>query len=364
MTDREMKRTWVREFMEAQALDALLLRRVSSFAWYTGGASSYVNTASDFGAASLLITADGDYVLTNNIEATRLEGEELLAEQGFHVIAPRWHSRADAAVELTRGLRLGSDAPFAGAKDLSAEFGRLRSRLSPEDGQRFQRLGRLCAEAMEATIHRVRPGQTGYAIAAILGQETQARGAQPTVNLIATDERIFRFRHPLPTDKKLERHALVILCGRKWGLVCSVTRLVYFGRLPEELRRKQEACARIDATFIVNTRPGARLGDVFAQAVAAYRETGFADEWHLHHQGGSAGYEPREHIATPDSQEIVYEGQAYAWNPSITGAKSEDTILVGAHANEVLTAIPGWPSIEVEVGGAVLARPGMLEVDG
>lgn len=364
MSDRETKQRWVRTFMEEQALDALLLRRVSSFAWYTGGASSYVNTASDFGAASLLITDRGDYVLTNNIEATRLEGEELLAGKGFDIIAPRWYRGADPALELTRGLRLGADVPFPGGKDLSVEFGRLRARLSPEDGQRFQQLGRLCAEAMEATIHRVRPGQTEYEIAALLGQETQARGAQPTVNLIATDDRILRFRHPLPTDKKLDRHALVILCGRKWGLVCSVTRLVYFGRLPDELRRKQEACAHIDATFIIRTRPGARLGEVLTKAVAAYKECGYPDEWQLHHQGGSAGYEPREHIATPDSQEIVYEGQAYAWNPSITGAKSEDTILVGAHANEILTAILGWPSIEVRVGDAVVARPAMLEIDG
>jgi Xaa-Pro aminopeptidase len=364
MSDRETKRAWVREFMQTHALDALLLRRVSSFAWYTGGASSYVNTASDFGAASLLITDSGDYVLTNNIEATRLEDEERLAEQGFDVIAPPWYASADPAVELTRGLRLGADVAFPGAQDLSTEFGRLRARLSPEDGLRFQQLGRLCAEAMDAAIHRIRPGQTEFEIAAMLGQESQVRGAQPTVNLIATDERIFRFRHPLPTDKKLERQALVILCGRKWGLVCSVTRLVYFGRLPDELRRKQEACAHIDATFIANTRPGARLGDVFARAVATYKETGYPDEWQLHHQGGSAGYEPREHIATPDSQEIVLKGQAFAWNPSITGAKSEDTVLVGAHANEILTAIPGWPSIEVHVGNAVLARPAMLEFNG
>ena len=363
MNERQQKARWVKELLDERGLDALLLQRVSSFAWYTGGAASYVNTATDFGAASLLLTPQADYVLANNIEAPRLEQEEKLTEQGFDVIAPFWYARADPAEELTRGLRLGADVPYPGATDLSAEVGRLRARLTPEEGERFRQLGRICAEAMDAAIRQVRPGQNEYEIAALLAGEAQARGAQPIVNLIATDRRIFSFRHPLPVDKIMERYGMLVLCGRKWGLVCSITRLVHFGPLPEELQRKQEACAGVDATFIAATRPGARLGDVFSRAVAAYAETGYPDEWKLHHQGGSASYEPREHVATAASDEVVYEGQAFAWNPSITGTKSEDTILVGAHANEILSAIPGWPVIEVEVDGQIIPRPAILVVD-
>ncbi len=42
-------------------------------------------------------------------------------------------------------------------------------------------------------------------------------------------------------------------------LVCSITRLVHFGLLPDEVRRKAEATARIDATSIAATRPGRRF---------------------------------------------------------------------------------------------------------
>jgi len=363
MNERQQKQRRVKELLDEQGLDALLLQRVSSFAWYTGGAASYVNTATDFGAAALLLTPRGNYVLTNNIEATRLQKEEKLAEQGFEVVAPLWYEAGDPVADLTRGQRLGADVPYPGATDLSAEVGRLRARLTPEEGERFRQLGRICAEAMDAAIRQVRPGQSEYEIAAVLSRETQARGALPIVNLIATDQRIFDFRHPLPADKKMERYAMLVLCGRKWGLVCSITRLVHFGPLPDELRRKQGACARVDATFIAGTRPSARLGDVFSAAVAAYAETGFPDEWTLHHQGGSAAYEPREHVATAASEEIVYEGQAFAWNPSIAGVKSEGTILVGAHCNEILTAIPNWPTVEVEVLDQVIARPAILVVD-
>jgi len=183
------------------------------------------------------------------------------------------------------------------------------------------------------------------------------------VVLVATDELIFNFRHPLPTAKKLERYAMLILCGRQRGLVCSITRLVHFGPLPDEVRRKAEATARVDAAMIHATRPGATVGAVFQTAMDAYAQAGYPDEWQLHHQGGPAGYEPREMLATPGSPFEVRAGQAYAWNPSITGTKSEDTILVSAAGspNEVITATAGWPMIDASIDGQAYSRPAIWE---
>ncbi|MEE8121885.1 MAG: hypothetical protein V3T55_10170 [Anaerolineales bacterium] len=109
--------------------------------------------------------------------------------------------------------------------------------------------------------------------------------------------------------------------------------------------------------MIAATRPGKTLGEVFQVASTAYQDAGFPDEWHLHHQGGPAGYDPREFIATPDSTDVVAVGQVYAWNPSIPGTKSEDTILIGERANEVLTTIIGWPMLTVGVTGQLIERP-------
>ena len=201
-------------------------------------------------------------------------------------------------------------------------------------------------------------------MAALLIAETEKRGIQPIVCLIATDERIFNFRHPLPTAKKLDRYAMLILCGRQHGLVCSITRLVHFGHLPEEIQKKALPLARIDAAMITATCPGRSLGEIFLHNEDEYARFGYPDEWRLHHQGGPAGYEPREYIARPGASEKVSLGQAYAWNPSITGTKSEDTILVTEHpGNEVLTAISGWPVISVDVDGNSLERPTILVLD-
>ena len=361
MTEFERKQASIRTLLAEKKLDGLLLERVSSFAWATCGASSYVNTATTTGAAALLVTASDLYVLADNIEAPRLEQEEQIGSQGWKLLIHPWHESSTALVDLTRGLRLGADGPHPRALDLSADLARLRANLSPEEGERLRALSRLSAEAMDAAIRAVRPGLTEYEIAGLLASEAEQRGVQAIVNLVATDERVYSYRHPLPTSKRLVRYAMLVLCGRRWGLVCSLTRLVHFGPMPDDLRRKSEAVARVDAEFIQATRPGTNLAEVFERATAAYSEVGFPDEWRLHHQGGTAGYEPREYVATPGSGDIVLAGQSYAWNPSITGTKSEDTILVSDAGCDVLTTISGWPMLQVAIGETTLSRPAILE---
>jgi Xaa-Pro aminopeptidase len=211
----------------------------------------------------------------------------------------------------------------------------------------------------------VKPGMTEMEIAALLGVEAQKRGVQPVVNLIATDERIYRYRHPLPTEKKLDKYALLVLSGRKYGLVCSISRLAHFGPLPADLQQRVDAAAQANAAFIAYSQPGALISDVFQQGQAAYAAGGFPDEWQFHHQGGAVGYEPHEYLGKPDAQDVISSGQAFAWNPTVAGAKMEDTILVGTQENELITAIPGWPVKEVAVSAldVEVMCPMVLEMD-
>ncbi len=357
------KLSLLRSLAASHALDALLLQRVSSVAWATSGAAVFVNTARSEGEASLLITKEKQFLFTNNIEAPRLEKEEGLIAQGWEFSIAPWFETNHVFQELIGKSKLGADGLFPSVPDLSSEIAHLRANLTQAEGERFRTLGRFCAQSMDSAIQFVHPGQTEFEIAGLLAGESERRGVQPTVILIATDERIFNFRHPLPTAKKLERYAMLILCGRQHGLVCSITRLVHFGHLPEEIQKKAISVARIDAAMINATRPGRSLGEIFQTTMKEYARFGYPDEWRLHHQGGPAGYEPREYIARPGAIEKVSLGQVYAWNPSITGTKSEDTILVTETGNEILTSISGWPVISVDVGGDSLERPAILIMD-
>jgi antitoxin VapB len=360
-TEVDVKLDRIYKLLDQTGAGGLLLQQSSNFAWATCGAESYINRADLLGIASLLITPSKRYVVTNNIEAGRLSREEGLEDQKWEFQVAPWYEQNNLISSLIGGKKLVSDFAFPGASNLSQEVASLRYELTPEEGNRYRELAGMCAQGMKESIEAVRPGMTEYELAGILSQNVESKGVQVIVNLIATDERISSFRHPLPAAKKLEKYAMLIVCGRKWGLICSVTRLVHFGKMPDELRRKAEAVARIDAEMTAATRPGKTLGDVFKVAQAAYALTGFPDEWQKHHQGGSAGYAPREVTATPGSTQPILAGQVFAWNPSITGAKSEDTILIGAGNNEVLTEMAGWPSIEVKVGNQVIKRPAVLE---
>ena len=57
--------------------------------------------------------------------------------------------------------------------------------------------------------------------------------------------------------------------------------------------------ATVDAALWSATRPGATFGEIFDEARQAYEQTGYADQWRFHHQGGSIGYQPRDAKAAP-----------------------------------------------------------------
>ncbi len=362
MNELDLKLARLRELMTRKKLDAIVLQRNSSFAWITCGAPSYINTASTTGAAAAVVTLSDRYIVTNNIEAPRLEREEGLAAQGWKMKTTQWHETRDLLAELNAGLEVGSDGLLPGTANLAGEITLMRAQLTGPEMERFRALGRLCGEAIDSAIRGVRPGDTEFEIAGRLDRATFARGVQPIVNLIATDNRVFEFRHPLPTNKQMEKYAMLVLCGRKAGLVASVTRLVHFGKLPDELKRKADACMKIDAAFIAGTQPGRTLGEVFKLGTDAYAAAGFADEWRRHHQGGLAGYEPRESNGRPGSTVLVAANQAYAWNPSIAGVKSEDTVLITETGHEVITQIDGWDTQLIVVDGEPVLRPRILEI--
>jgi antitoxin VapB len=360
MNELEAKRSRLLSWMANRGLDAVFLSRVSNFAWYTGGLEPVVMLSSDRAEAGLLITPEHSYVVCNSIEHPRLRDEDRLQEQGFAFHVSPWYHGAPEFDSLVSGKQWATDWPLLSAQDVSAELAALRYQLLPEEVDRYRKLGRATGLALERAARQVSPGMTEMEIAGRMAAEAMSEGTTPTMLLVGSDERIFRFRHPLPTSRRFERYALLAICARRWGLVASITRLVHLGPLSAELRAKQEACAFVDATYNLATVPGAAVSAIFQAAARAYEQAGFPDEWKNHNQGGSAGYESRDYEGTPSCPEHVLAEQGFAWNPSITGVKSEDTILAHASGPEFLTTTGEWPTVRVSVGDRFLDRPAIL----
>jgi antitoxin VapB len=187
-------------------------------------------------------------------------------------------------------------------------------------------------------------------------------GARATVTLVAADERIAQFRHPVATNRRWQNTLLVGLCAERDGLVVAMSRMISAGRISSDLKTRTEAAAHVFGRLLSATREGTTGADLFGVAAAAYRDAGFPREEARHHQGGAIGYRSRDWIAHPASHDIVRDRQAFAWNPSITGTKVEDTALLMSGTIEVITSTKSWPTMTVEIDGARILAPGVLEV--
>ena len=305
------------------------------------------------GAYSVLITPERRMIYTNNIEHTRLVAEEDFEALGFEYAVSQWEMGGAPADE---GLLTDDDA-------IEAELRGLRSVLTIGEQKRIRALGKDASLALEEATSAVRPGDTEYEIGARLRATCQQRGMLAVVVLVGTDDRISQHRHPLMTGKRLERYGMLVLCARRGGLIFAATRLAHIGKIPDELLEKLRKIVTIDVTVMQATQPGRTLGDVFSDLQDAYAEQGEDDQWRYHHQGGPIAYQSRELIATPDDKTMIHPHMAFAWNPSIVGCKSEDTILVSEDGYEIVTSASSeFPSVTVDVNGKRVKRAGILEI--
>jgi Xaa-Pro dipeptidase len=356
----EAKHQKLVEWMRAQHLAGVLIRRNENVAWVTGGAVELrVLTPAETGVASLLVTAEGKrYYFTTENEAPRLHDEEFGALDFEPVLFPWYADETVTAAEKLAGGPLGSDTPGAGLTLVNLYP--LRASLSESEIARYRWLGAETAAATVEALHQVEPGLSEYDLEAITAAGLLRRGILPSVSLYAVDDRIFKYKHAVARGARLKQYGMLNLCARKWGLAISITRFVYFGALPAELAARFKSAAQVNAALLDASRVGATSAELFRVAQAAYAAEGFPGEERFHHQGGPTGYGEREWVATPTGTETVVNDQAFAWNPSIRGGKAEDTVLLHDERIEWLTATPELPVIEASANGAVYPAAGVL----
>lgn len=366
ITEVQTKHNRVRKYLEQEKYDGVLLTSVANFSWITAGGDSHVENSSKFGIASILVTEKEKYILTNNIEAHRILREQLIGiEPEFEFVVSKWFDTDEEESlfhELVYGKRIACETYRSGLPLLKNNFQSLRYQLTESEVERYRWLGNHCALAVEAVARKIVPGMTEHEIEAEMAKALTSEKILPTVLLVAGDDRNFSYRHPVPTENKFNYFAKMVCCARKWGLVAALTRSVYAGKIPDELLEKHEKACYVDSVLISQTVPGTRINKIFEQGINAYEQVGFPGEWENHHQGGGIGYDSREFVATPFIQDVVVDSQAFAWNPSIHGNKSEDTMVVNADGQEIITMTKDWPMIDVKPDAKIYQRPAILQI--
>ncbi|MEG4284160.1 M24 family metallopeptidase [Microcoleus sp. A006_D1] len=346
----DCKLEFIRKALIETGATALRLRGTDWFAWATAGASHTVLLTAETGVAELLIAADTAWVLTDEIEAQRLQDEELPANFQMHIYPWADVAKREAFVkEITGGGNVMSDRPIHPQE--TAIVTSLQSRkqtMMSSELERYRRVGRLASEAMTEVLSAAKPEWTEYQLAGAGAEALWARGLHPALTLVAGERRLPLYRHATATAEQIGKQAMLVFCARGNGLYANLTRFVYFGSIEKQHSELHRQVREIEATALDLCRPGVSLNAVYYTLKQAYEQHGYPQAIREHHQGGTTGYLAREVVANPATSDILAANMAVAWNPSLSGAKIEDTFVIGSDGKlENLTFDPNWPSVEV-----------------
>ncbi|MXV63167.1 M24 family metallopeptidase [Natronorubrum sp. JWXQ-INN-674] len=368
------KRERLETYLESEGLDSVWFARPNAFGWLTGG-NNVVDREAEAGVAAVGYDGADVRLVANTIEADRIAAEEIpdLEREDVSLETFPWY-----ASSLGDAIEARVDADERAAADIEiAGFDRvdptpLRQPLTERDRERYRRLGQETAAAVESVCRELRAEDSEHEVASALRVALSARDIEAPVVLVGGAERAQQYRHYTPTQSELGEYALVSVTTQRAGLHASCTRTVAFDP-PSWLEERHAVAARVETTALAATREAATgdgtgtAGDIFEAIQDAYDALGYDGEWEHHHQGGAAGFAGREWIATPDHGAPITAPMAYAWNPTVQGAKSEDTALVTADDIESLTTTDDWPTTSVEAVGddleLELERPAVLGLE-
>jgi Xaa-Pro dipeptidase len=356
----EVKEKRIRTWMEEGGFAGLLLRQQKNFYWATAGGGNPVMYVIDPGFQSVFFTKDKRYVFSQQIEMPRLKEEET-ADLGFEYIQYNWweEDQGKLACSLVKG-KVGCDLELPGTVNVDAAVAAMRPTLTAWELDRFRSLGRDAARCVEQVCRELRPGMTELEIGASLLQKLYELNIRAIVLLVGADERVVKFRHPVASERRVEKYVMIGLCAERFGLIAPTSRFVHFGDPPDDLKNRYEALRKVAAVLNLSSKPGTTIGSALQEVMDAYQRYGYPNEWQRHYQGGVCGYAVREAAAGPGGQFTFQLNQVLGWNPTITGTKIEDSFIIRKDGLENITLTPSWPCREETVDGGSLVLPDIL----
>lgn len=351
MTEAKRKLAMLRSLMSEHGIEGLSLKGVDWFSWVTCGGSSVVILTSEVGVAEVFITFDKAYILTNRIERDRLAEEEIPSE--YEVVSFPWQQSSAPKQFISSHLRdktCYSDRPFEDEVLLPRPFQILKMTLQAEEMERYTRIGHLAAEAMTEAMIKAEPSWTEYQLAGEGAKSLLSRGLDPTLVMVGGQKRAQMYRHPVTGTSQIGDFAMMVFCARGFGLYANLTRFVFFRKPTLEEKQRFEMVTQVEASILNKSVEGQSFDALYGTLVQAYQTISHPEEIDKHHQGGPTGYLSREHIVTANSPSHfkLKTGMALAWNPSLPGAKIEDTVLLTENGLQILTVDHHWPSHEVQ----------------
>ncbi len=335
----------IREYIKDKNIDAVLLGRRSSFGWFCGGENS-MNFYTDMGLAFIWVSKDEAFVFCANNEKDRVERE--VFDKKFPVKDFSWvEGPLPNLAKLIGDKKVHSDFPCGNAVESFGAIKKLRYSLLPEQISVARDLSRRSALILEGVMEKLTNGMSEKQIQAEVYYAFGKENISLPVLLIAGDDNLNLYRHPLPTNAICNHRVMIVICSWYRGVVISATRIRYFRTETSEENAKNIAICKINAQMIAGSKKGTHAKELWQNMLDSYKTHGYENEYLNHHQGGGAGFESREWILRPNVDETILGNQLMAWNPTLVGTKSEETAFVTDSGNiEILTTTGNWPIVE------------------
>ncbi len=354
----------VRAMMNEKNLDGVYLKRQDSFSWLTCGQTNYIGIG-EMGLCGLLIKHNEMHVITNNIEANRLRDEEKLEELGFTIHFDTWFENSFEGKTIDTLMKNGSvgyDYSTDRGLNVANEIKAMRFSLTAQEIERYKEGGAIVSRIVEQTLAETYVGQTEREIVGRASEKTRSLGLDIVSMMCAGDDRIYNYRHPIATFNPIKERVQLggNFCYK--GLVICCSRFANFVPVTPELQEQYIKNAEIDGVLKLNSIPGNTYVSALEAGKKAYEDRGYGEEFLKHHQGGPISYVPRDYRVDFDTKGIIQENQAFCWNPSITGTKSEDTVVVSSKGITEVSRPIMCPTIDVKVDGKTFTRANIWEI--
>ena len=363
MDEIEIKTVKLRQLINRKQLSGIILSSQTNFLWLTGGRRNEVIKNCDISLVYLFITKDNKYLISSRSDSARVMDEEL-SGLGFSLIEYDWYNQSplDVIVEHYPIARIGADFYDSNLEFVEDDLAILRIDLTVAEIDRVKKFCMDYSMFFTDFCLELKPHCLEEEIAYDFTFGLLKKDIRVPIMLVGSDERVFMYRHPVPTSKKVEKYILLATIAEKDGINISVTRSVYFGKAPEDLCKRQEAVNYIEAIYCSKSKPGEKLNNILESGKKAYKGVFFENEWKNHTQGGIVAYKPREVLATESSDFKLASNYLVSWNPTIPGVKAEDMILVKENRAEQLSIDKRWPCTEIIIGNEKFVKPKILEL--
>lgn len=358
--EAQEKERRIRTALSDLGYDSLIITRRDNFAWLSCGGRAVVSYVVPDSPVLLVVTPHKKVAVGYNMDLPRTMDEELIGQGYEGVSLPTFgQSPSEAALELATG-RVAADAPLPGADDIGEEVVALHEPYTPQEMERYRALCKETGEILRELAEWVEPGMTERQVFAHMWGLYLAHGFEGNCMFVAADDRIRRYRHPVPGDTVIEKAVLLAPAVSKWGLHALTSRMVTFGEPPEEIRRRFQAVARMQAAMVAATRPGVKLTMLLDLCLSLFELLGYPDERTNHFHGGPTGYRVSTPERCQDPDAVVTPNTAFGWYLTVAGVKSEELILVDEEGAQIRSVDPEWPMLDIEVEGRTVSVPNIL----